>query len=556
MEKPEPALTKTPGQVQSLPPENGLQATNGPGNQTPRSTGFVAQIDPVKSEAILREHALNTIISPSYPQAKNFKSLTPPTIPMIPIGQVLQTPPDRTEVQLPKIPGSDGQAQPGGRKAAPEFYSGSDGQAQPGGRKAAPEFYSGSASIPQVTQPPPMRDVFSMYPDARGFMSQDYIKRGPTPSGSNQSFLVTNPEVLYRGPEWTSQAQQYMQQSMYQQPPYSQQPQQPQYQQTQYPQAQYSQAQQPQYQQTQQAQQPQYQQAQQPQYQQAQQPQQPQYQQVPSQAQYQQVPPQPQGFEAPPLVNSDASDPVQNAKIRADYRVKFGILREAYPKMNIPEPREDQSIPEIIALYKGYVKRIHIDSSVEQNSTYLVIMWLLIEVAGTRYFKFPMKGYFQNQFKYMGKYQMLLIELGERNFSAGFGEGWPVEARLLLMALFNGLIFVMVKMLTDKMSLDPKYTEEIAEQVNNFLTKGGEQKKDALRMAEEATSDNPPIPQPQPADPLGGFGNLLAPFLGMFTGGSESSAKTEPKAEKKQPSSFGARTRKAGVDPAQTAKGE
>jgi len=250
----------------------------------------------------------------------------------------------------------------------------------------------------------------------------------------------------------------------------------------------------------------------------------------------------------PPIpVNPEATDPIQDEKTRADYRVKFSILREAYPKMNIPEPTSEQSIPQIMEAYKSYVKRIHIDSSVEQNSTYLVILWLLIEVAGTRFFKFPMKGYFKNQFKYMNKYQMLLIELGERNYSS-FGEGWPVEARILLMALFNGVIFVMVKSLTDQMSLDPSYTEEITEMINDYLTKGGTQKQETLRMAEEATSDNPPVPQPEPAEPLGGLGGLLGNLLGMFGGPDGEDSKSKPAPKKKTPTTFGTRTRKKNED--------
>lgn len=142
---------------------------------------------------------------------------------------------------------------------------------------------------------------------------------------------------------------------------------------------------------------------------------------------------------------------------------------------------------------------------------------------------------------------MLLIELGERNYSTGFGEGWPVEARLLLMALFNGVIFVMVKTLADKMSLDSAYTEDITEMVNSFLTKGGEQKKETLRMADEATADHQPVPQPQPTEPLGGLGGLLGNLMSMFGGGDSSDTKTAAPPKKKPPTSFGARTRKADV---------
>jgi len=264
---------------------------------------------------------------------------------------------------------------------------------------------------------------------------------------------------------------------------------------------------------------------------------------------------------APPPVTVQEETPeeqkqsVYDAKIRADYRVKFGILREAYPNMNIPEPHDSASIEEIEAAYKQYVKRIHVESSVEQNKIYLLILWLLIDVVGTRFFKLPFHGrYVKSQFKYMHKYQMLLIELGERNYSEGGGEGWSVEFRLLAMAIFHGVIFALVQLLASKLGGAGAANEQMADQlrdvIDNFLTQN--KGADVLRRAEQASSDQPAPPPvaENPAPPMGDLGALIGNFapmlMNLFGGGGGGDAKTtaEEKPQMKRPTTFAARHRR------------
>jgi hypothetical protein len=286
---------------------------------------------------------------------------------------------------------------------------------------------------------------------------------------------------------------------------------------------------------------------------------------APQQSAPQQSTPQqstPQQFVNPSSVPQQ--EKIDDAKFRANYRVKFSILRDAYQQMAIPEPRDDQSCEEIEAMYNQYVKRIMIDQSVEQNNVYLLILWLVIEVVGGRFFKLPFKGYTKNQFKYMKKYRMLLIELGERNQATGIGEGWPVELRILAMAAFNGVIFILVQMLAKRVGMDGESADNTANQlremINDFLTqnKGG----DVLKRAEQADADNPP---PPPSDnesnepPLGNIGNMLGNLAGMFSGGggggdglgglanlfgNMNQSKPKEKPKMKKPTSFAARRKK------------
>ena len=154
----------------------------------------------------------------------------------------------------------------------------------------------------------------------------------------------------------------------------------------------------------------------------------------------------------------------------------------------------------------------------------------------------------------MQKYQMLLIELGERNYTEET-DGWPVEYRLLAMAIFHGVIFALVQMLASKLggagnAANDKMADEFRETIDNFLTnnKGA----DVLRRAEQASTDNP-VPESvnDNASPPGGdLGAMLANFapqlMSMFgnLGGAQAEA---PKPEMKRPTTFGAR-RKAKVE--------
>jgi len=266
----------------------------------------------------------------------------------------------------------------------------------------------------------------------------------------------------------------------------------------------------------------------------------------------------PMASQIQPQVHQTHQEKVDEAKFRANYRVKFSILRDAYPQMEVPEPRDDQSQDEIKAMYDQYVRRIIIDQSVEQSNVYLLILWLIIEVIGGRFFKLPLKGYTKNQFKYMRKYRMLLVELGERNQSAGIADGWPIEIRILAMAAFNGVIFVLVQMLANRVGMDGDTADSTANQlremINDFLTQN--KGTDVLRRAAEADADHVPPPDENEEPPMGGMGNMLANLAGMFSGGGGeglgglanlfggANKKPAEKPQKKKPTTFGSRRKK------------
>jgi len=153
----------------------------------------------------------------------------------------------------------------------------------------------------------------------------------------------------------------------------------------------------------------------------------------------------------PNVPNYSAMSSEEQAQHRANFRTRFGILRNAWPNYHIPDVPDDLPLEQIHAQYDIYVRHIHISRDVDQYKVYLVIMWLLIELFCIK-IGLNIGGYTVSQMRSMHKYERLLIELGETNYKTSGGEAgvqssWPVEVRIFFMALVNAVTFIIIKML-------------------------------------------------------------------------------------------------------------
>jgi hypothetical protein len=152
---------------------------------------------------------------------------------------------------------------------------------------------------------------------------------------------------------------------------------------------------------------------------------------------------------------------------RAEFRIKYGILRRAYPHLNIPLPTDDQPLEYIHANYQRYVQRIHYDNSMNgQYKLYLIALFLGIEFLGTRVLGMDFSGYTINQVSMMNQYEIYLIELGEKN-QGSFGSNWPVEIRILLFAMLNAILFVVIKAISN--NLGPELASFIQQLINSLF---------------------------------------------------------------------------------------
>jgi hypothetical protein len=142
---------------------------------------------------------------------------------------------------------------------------------------------------------------------------------------------------------------------------------------------------------------------------------------------------------------------------------KFDLLRKSYPGSVIPEYTIHTDYTTMEKSYNDCVRRLSLDSSVENYKTYLVYGFMGCEFIFGNFFGFDMQGFTQQQIVSMNSYEKLLIELGEKSYMPS-GSKWPVELRLLFMIIMNAAFFIISKLIMKKTGAN------ILGMVNNMST--------------------------------------------------------------------------------------
>jgi len=139
--------------------------------------------------------------------------------------------------------------------------------------------------------------------------------------------------------------------------------------------------------------------------------------------------------------------------IRRELQYKFDILRKKYKGAVIPEFNEFSDLNNMQKTYDMTVRKLNLDSSVENYKKYLIGGFMVFEFLLGSLLKFDMGGFSQQQMLSINNYETLLIELGEKSYIKG-GSQFPVELRLLFMIVINAGLFIIGKKLTK--SIDGK----------------------------------------------------------------------------------------------------
>ncbi|CAH6420951.1 Hypothetical protein HVR_LOCUS1330 [uncultured virus] len=238
----------------------------------------------------------------------------------------------------------------------------------------------------------------------------------------------------------------------------------------------------------------------------------------------------------PNIPNYAAMSLEEQAQHRANFRTRFGILRNAWPNYHIPDVPDNVPLEQVHAQYDIYVRHIHISQDVDQYKVYLVIMWLLIELFCTK-IGLNIGGYTVAQMRSMNKYERLLIELGETNYKTSGGaaaaqSSWPIEIRIFFMALVNAVTFIIIKMLAGYIGEGMATT--IVDGLSSYLSGTPPQPGQVLfggpsQAASGATPQNGapgPGPMPQMGGPFGGIdvASLLGNLGSMFIRGQAPTA--------------------------------
>ena len=135
--------------------------------------------------------------------------------------------------------------------------------------------------------------------------------------------------------------------------------------------------------------------------------------------------------------------------LKRELLYKFEILKKSYSNVNFPEFTIHSDYTSMLKTYEMSVKKVTLDSNVDNYKTYLIYGFMGVEFVLGNWFKFDMQGFTQQQIVSMNSYEKLLIELGEKSYVPQ-ASNWPVEVRLLFMILLNAGFFIVTKMLMKK----------------------------------------------------------------------------------------------------------
>lgn len=138
--------------------------------------------------------------------------------------------------------------------------------------------------------------------------------------------------------------------------------------------------------------------------------------------------------------------------IKREYLYKIRILKKAYPDGNFTSVENFTVYTDLELMkreYEDMVRSLSLDSTVENYKTWLMYGFVGCEFVLGKWLKIDMEGFAAQQMVSMKKYDRLLLELGEKNYSKGPSR-IPVEIRLIGMVLMQAGFFIVMKMITAK----------------------------------------------------------------------------------------------------------
>lgn len=198
---------------------------------------------------------------------------------------------------------------------------------------------------------------------------------------------------------------------------------------------------------------------------------------------------------------------MQQREFRSDFASKFRVLSSNFSEWEIPVFDPDTSLHTIHDLYESRVKTVVCQQNCAEWKQGLAIYFLGLESVGKFVFGIDTTGYANAQFLAIEKYDKMLVEMGERPYLEGFSK-WPVEARIVIASIVQMIIFIVSKLLCDKLHFSEEQRNNMSSFISERLANFGSttQELDNLGMPKvNATSG-------------GGIADMFGSFLGGDVG--------------------------------------
>lgn len=143
----------------------------------------------------------------------------------------------------------------------------------------------------------------------------------------------------------------------------------------------------------------------------------------------------------------------RDAHEKEEYIWRFKILKKQYKERDIPSFNEHDDLPFMKTTYERTLKEIKLETNVDSYRTYLVGGFMVMEFVFTNMIGADLTGFTTQQMAMMDKYDIMLIELGERSYNR-WGTSLPIEIRLIGFIFMQAGLFYLGKIIADKAGMN------------------------------------------------------------------------------------------------------
>jgi len=202
--------------------------------------------------------------------------------------------------------------------------------------------------------------------------------------------------------------------------------------------------------------------------------------------------------------------PKTDDELRTFWITRIQTIKLRFPDVIIPRNAATMSWQELRKVYYMELDRCSITKNVDSIKMIMIVMFFIAEGIVSNIFKIDCVGFAAHSMRSMHRYDRLLIELGEKSYSA-FGENWPIEFRLAGMVMLNMVIYCLAKFIFKKTGQD--MSDNFFEM---FQSLGNQTVETDMKPG---TGMDTPGPGGNQGNG-GGLGGMLSGLLGALGGGA------------------------------------